>query len=330
MVQNHGDGNGRFAGITVTNNNTVCIASDTINVVIAQPYNKEKICIVTVDLATGKNMLVWEKTGDVGTVGYNIYREKTIGKYELIGQVMNPDLSIFKDTLVNPENQSYLYKITSVDTCGNESELDDIPYHKPIFLKYLSSDKGVNLEWTNYAVQGVTDLGDYLTSFEIYRGSDSSALTLYKEVGSINNYTDTDPNALRKHYYYRVAGVLKYPCYPSAGRKSGTGPYVHSLSNLDDNKLKESDSTTFVRSPLVSQGLLIYPNPFSDQTTIRFTNPKHSEYRMTIIDLTGKKIMLRDNIREESVQIYRNDLKPGYYIVELRGEKFFIGRMVVK
>ncbi|HEC41826.1 MAG TPA: hypothetical protein ENI20_03250 [Bacteroides sp.] len=81
-------------------------------------------CIVTVDLNTGKNMLVWEKTQDVGTVGYHIYREKTIGQYELIGQVMNP------------ENQPYLNKITSVDTCGNESELDDVSYHKPIFLNW--------------------------------------------------------------------------------------------------------------------------------------------------------------------------------------------------
>ena len=309
-----------------------CQNSDTVEVKYNIPYPDEKICIVTVDMNSGKNMVIWEKTADAGTVGYHIYREKTINQYELIGQVMNPDLSIFKDIVVNPENQSYLYKITSVDTCGNESELDDIPYHKPIFLKYVSSDYGINLEWTNYAIEGVADLGDYLTSFEIWRGSDSTSLSLYKEVGSINNYTDTDPNAFINRYFYRVAGVLKNPCSPSGDKKAGTGPYLHSLSNMDDNKLKEEVDTTGTSAwnPLAGEGLLIYPNPFSDYTTVRFINPERQEYRMILLDITGKIVMMKEGIKEEEIQIYREGLHPGYYHIELIGSRVYRGTLIVQ
>ncbi|HEC41825.1 MAG TPA: hypothetical protein ENI20_03245, partial [Bacteroides sp.] len=104
-------------------------------------------------------------------------------------------------------------------------------------------------------------------------------MTLYHEVGSINNYTDTDPNALIKRYFYRVAGVLKDPCYASEGKKAGTGPYLHSLSNMDDNKLKDTGDTTgtFV-NPLISQDLLIYPNPFNQSTSFVFPNQSNEKY----------------------------------------------------
>ncbi|MFC2116533.1 T9SS type A sorting domain-containing protein [Bacteroidota bacterium] len=334
----YNDASSQAVKVTAENNYVVtvlddhsCENSDSVSVVFNIPYPDEKICIVTVDLNTGKNMLVWEKTQDAGTIGYHIYREKTIDQYELIGQVMNPDLSIFKDTLVDPENQPYLYKITSVDSCGNESDLKDNPYHKPIFLTYAGTDKGVNLSWTNYAIQGVTDLGDYLTSFEIYRGTDSSALTFYKEVGSINNYTDKDPNALIKQYFYRVYGVLKEPCYASEGKKAGTGPYVHSLSNMDDNKLREQGDTTgtFVY-PLTSQDLLIYPNPFSYATTINFPNPSGRSYRMILTDLSGKIYRSVDDITTSEYVLEKGNLKRGLYFVELRGPRIYRGKIVIE
>jgi hypothetical protein len=304
-----------------------CTASDTVQVVFAEPYNKEKLCIVTVDMISGKNLVVWEKTEDVGTIGYHVYRESTIGKYDMIGEIMNPSLSVFKDTAVSPENRSYLYKITSIDTCGNESFLDSNAYHRPIHLNYVSTDEGVNLAWTDYKIEGISDLGDYLTSFEIYRGSDSTSLELLTTVGSINNYTDNSTEALSQKYYYRVAGVLKDPCYPSGGvdKKSGAGTYHHSLSNLDNNRY----NSTSVGARDAAGQMIIYPNPMDNHATIRFSNPEHSEYRLTIRDISGRIILIQDNITEETIQISRNDLGAGYFFVELKGEKVFKGSMVV-
>jgi len=50
-----------------------CYFYDTIEVVAQHVYQDEKPCVVTVSL-DNKNLLVWEKTPDVGTESYNIYR----------------------------------------------------------------------------------------------------------------------------------------------------------------------------------------------------------------------------------------------------------------
>ena len=41
-------------------------------------YQEEKICMVTIDLKTGNNLIIWEKTPGVGTQYFNIYREGSL------------------------------------------------------------------------------------------------------------------------------------------------------------------------------------------------------------------------------------------------------------
>ncbi|KPK80499.1 MAG: hypothetical protein AMS27_16965 [Bacteroides sp. SM23_62_1] len=312
--------------LTVTDGHG-CRNTDMLSVRYNIPYQDEQICVVTIDLTTGKNIIVWEKTPDIGILAYNIYRESTIGVYNIIGTVPVDELSIFKDTTGNPESQSYLYKITVVDSCGKESLLASSKYHRPSFLQYVSSEGGVNLEWTDYNIQGVADIGAYLTSYAIYRGTDSTGLVEYQIVGSINTYTDIDPNALKRRYYYRVAALLKDPCIPTAGKKADSGPYSHSMSNIEDNRLQ--DTAAYVNDVLIKM-LNIYPNPFSDMTTIRFDNPDGNHYSMYVTDLTGKVVYFEDNILTDQIEFSREGIPSGYYFVELRGTRLFRGRMIIE
>jgi hypothetical protein len=312
--------------LTVTDDHG-CRNSDAVSVRYNIPYQDEQICIVTIDLTTGRNVIVWEKTPDVGILAYNIYREATIGVYNKIGTVPVDELSIFKDTTGNPESQSYLYKITAMDTCGNESLLASSKYHRPSFLQYVSSVGGVNLEWTDYNIQGVSDIGAYLTSYAIYRGTDSTGLEEYQVVGSINTYTDTDPNAMKRRYYYRVAALLKEPCIPTAVKKADSGPYSHSMSNIEDNRLQ--DTASYVNNILI-ETLSIYPNPFSDITTIRFDNPGGSQYSLYITDLAGKVVYFENNIVDDRIEFSREGLPAGYYFVELRGPRLYRGRIIIE
>jgi len=312
--------------VTVTDEHG-CQNSDTASVRYNIPYQDEQICVVTIDLTTGKNVIVWEKTPDVGITAYHIYRESTIGVYNEIGTIPVNELSIFKDTTANPESQSYLYKITAVDSCGNESLLTSSKYHRPSFLQYVSSEGGVNLEWTDYNIQNVADIGDYLKSYAIYRGTDSIGLTEYQIVGSINTYTDNDPDAMVRRYYYRVAALLKDPCFPTGSTKADSGSYNHSMSNIEDNRLP--DTASFVNSIFIEK-LGIYPNPFNRITTIRFDNTDGSKYRIYITDLTGKVVYFEDNIFTSRIEFNREELPAGYYFVELRGPRLLRGRMVIE
>lgn len=309
--------------VTVTDSHG-CENSKDFTINNAVPYESEKICIVTVDLISGKNIIVWEKTSDSGIAAYNLYREFEIGQYEYIGSKNVNELSIFRDETADPESRAYLYKITITDTCGNESDINSSRYHRPSFLQYVSSVGGINLSWTDYRIEGIDNIGNYLASYVIYRGTDSTGLTEYETVGSINNYTDQDPDALVKRYYYRVAGVLKNPCYPTAGKKADSGPYSHSMSNIEDNRILVGFDEIQV------DRLSVNPVPFSDRTVISFNNPEGHAYTLYLTDLSGKVCRIVDNISTSVFNLERENLNAGFYTVELRGDKVYRGRIIVE
>ena len=312
--------------VTAGRNNSVCLVSDTIDIHFNQPFNNDNICLITTDLATGYNLIVWEKTQEMGTAAYHIYRQTgIINQYDIIGTVPYDELSIFKDTVADPEQRQWVYKITAVDTCSNESDISDAIYHIPMFLQYQSSVDGVNLKWEKYEVENSSM--DFV-SYEIYRGTDSTSLNKINTLSSdLNVYRDNDPNALTFRYFYRIAGVRAEPCYPSDAKKAGTGPYSHSLSNMEDNKLK---TTTSANSPMEINPLDIYPNPMQEFATIRFSNPDQSEYLLTIRDFSGKIVKVAGSIRHDEIMIYRENLVQGYYIVEISGNRLFRGKLIVQ
>ena len=303
-----------------------CRDSATFMIKTSEPYEEQKICIVTVDPATGKNILVWDNTQDAGIASYNIYREAGIGQYETIGTRNAGELSIFRDETSNPKNRSYVYKITVTDTCGNESSRENTLYHWPSFLQYDGQEGGVNLSWTDYKIEGVDYIGDYLTSYVIYRGTDSTGLSEYQSVGRQLNFTDTDPDALTRRYYYRVAGVLKDPCYPSTGKKADSGPYSQSMSNIEDNRFQVGIKDGFNTGKFIS----IIPNPFSENTILKFSNPEGYQYKLNILDLSGKICRTINDITASEYVLEKGDLKEGFYFVELRGPCIYRGKIIIE
>jgi len=258
------------------------------DIVVAYPYKGEEICLVSVDEETGKNMVIWEKTPDAGIAAYNVYRETNVKNvYELLATIPYDSLSVFVDMTSKPRNKAHLYKISVMDTCGNESQKS--LYHKTLFLQYGGSVEGVIMNWGEYEIEGEGNEIDF-ESYIIYRGSDSTKLQPIDTVSaSLDQYTDTDPDALAGRRYYRIAGVKKTACYPSVsvGKKAGTGPYSHSLSNLEDNRLQSSGINDLPDSEFQ---LRIYPNPFSQETRIAYTLNEMSEVKIEVFNLLGARV----------------------------------------
>lgn len=302
--------------VEVSKLNNVCRERDSMNLTVIEPYSKEKICIVTIYENSGNNLIVWEKSPDQGILSYNIYREN-----DLIANIPYDALSIFEDTIANPETRPFLYYISVIDTCTNESQKS--PYHKPMFLQYVSSFDGVNLQWSKYEVED-----GYLTftDYELWRGSDSVSLSPLAEniPVQVGEYTDDDPMALKRRYYYRIAGILDTPCLPTGSKKAGTDPYHHSLSNMDDNKQEEPDDSTGVFTNEVSSGdIMVYPNPMVNYATIKFPNSSGESYQLFIWDLAGKLVFTLDNILNNRIEIALEELHSGLYLLELRGSKVY-------
>ncbi len=296
--------------ITVSNE-TNCIARDTFNVKPAPSLSTPSICIVTVDLATGKNMIVWEKTSSDAIDYYNIYREGTSqGSYDLIGTVPYSNLSIFKDIVSSPEEQQFIYSISAVDICGTETELAS--WHKTLFLQYVFG----NLNWSEYKIQNGEI--NFLT-YEIYRGSETENLGKIKDVSSsFNLWTDIEPLAKQNKYYYRIGGIKPYPCYPTGSKKESLEPISASISNLINNGIISSAGTE-----VNLENLRIYPNPASAQVRIDFPNPENKKCYINLIDLDGRLIRSSGPLTGNQTILNLNEVPKGVYIIEVWAEKIY-------
>jgi hypothetical protein len=309
---------------TVSKLNSVCTETDTVHIIIAEPFDKEQICLVTVDPETDNYLIVFEKTPDQGVAYYNIYRQTEVfNQYDSIGSILVNELSVFEDKNVNPREQQYVYKISAVDTCGNESELS--LYHKTLLLQYDGSQGGVNLRWDKYEVQGVPV---NFASYIIYRGTDSTILSEVKTIsGDMVSWVDTDPIASSEKLYYRIAGVKTEVCDPAnlLGKKADSGPYSHSMSNIEDNRFQTGFNKLYTAG-----NLLIYPNPTSDNTTVSFPNPEQKKFELVVRDLSGKMVMVTNNITEDKVIIESGSLKSGYYSIEVVGDLIYRGKLIIE
>jgi hypothetical protein len=286
--------------------------------VFAQHVFKDEVpCVATVSADSKKNLIVWERTPEVGTASYNIYRETGTDIYTFLGNIPAGQLSVFEDTLSNPRTRSYKYKISSVDTCGNES--GQSYYHKTMHLQisqgYDSTE--VNLSWENY--EGILFL-----NYIIYKGTTTDNLS---PVDSIPwGYTTwTDTNVIGR-FNYRVGVQLSVPCKPAdlQGKKADSGPYSHSMSNIEDNRFQ-----TFIGEQGIANARS-YPNPFSHWTQIDFENPQNHPYQLMVTDMNGKTVRMVDNIRDNKVILLRENLPQGLYLFELKGDKVYRGKFVVR
>ena len=284
-------------------------------------YLAPQICMVTVDPATGNNLVVWEKNSIAPISYYKIYRESQYaGIYDPLATIPYDDLSVLMDSTADPVKRAYLYKITAVDTAGHETDIDLCRMHKTIHLLVTTNPetKSTQLDWDRY-------VGFEYGRYEIFRSDTTINFTSLDIMSSsISTYTDTySEDGIR---YYRVAAIRPDPCYPSgtASRKADAGPYSHSMSNLEDNRLQ-----TFIRE-LPVRGLSIYPNPFSEYAMIHFDNPEGYPYTLYLMNLAGKVLRIVSDITSSQYEVAKSDLDPGIYFVELRGTRIFTGKLVIE
>ncbi|MBI2968118.1 MAG: PKD domain-containing protein [Bacteroidetes bacterium] len=170
--------------------------------VTAQPHS---ICVVTVDSATNKNLIAWEKTPGLSTSRYYIFKEIFTNVYDTIGFVPYDSISYFIDYASAPNTKSERYKIATLDSCGNFSMLSDS--HRTMLLQVnLGAQDQRNLSWQNY--EGFT-----APQYRIWRGTTSSNIALIDSVVSTNTaYNDWDTLAGADSLFYVVEIVHPTGC----------------------------------------------------------------------------------------------------------------------
>ena len=237
--------------------------------VISSP--KQELCMISVDMEY-HNEIIWKKQEEV--VSYNIYRESNIsGQYELATNINYTAPNSWIDTISNARTRSYSYKISAIDSCGNESEISSA--HKTM---HLTISQGVgnswNLIWTPYE-------GTNYSTYNIYRaiGNTLGSLTLIGTMSS-SNTSFSDFLEVDTYVYYMVEIVLNESCNLS---KSS----VSIKSNIATNN---PNGITGIDNYEIEIGnLQVYPNPTNGIITVKTlpaTSPQDAS-SIQIYDIIG-------------------------------------------
>jgi hypothetical protein len=299
--------------VTVTDNNGCNVASSPY-VVNASLLQAPEICIVGIDSATNHNRVVWERQANSLIDSFKVYRETNVaGVYTQIGAQAFSDLSVFEDVNSNPAQQAYRYRITAVDTCGMETPPS--PIHKTLHLTINAGLGGVwNLIWTNYE-------GFNFGSYRIYRGTDSTQMTLLTQIQStLTSYTDLNPPA--GDVYYQIEVMSPHPCYPDSIFTKANTNYNSSRSNTANTNM--APNTGFVQSANNQLNMQIYPNPNKGVFTLEVnsTSRKSTQYVLEVFDAMGSIIHQEDIDATTTLQkqMHFETLSKGIYFVRLRSK----------
>ncbi|HTB06708.1 MAG TPA: T9SS type A sorting domain-containing protein [Bacteroidia bacterium] len=278
------DTNGSYAHPDTTTTYTVTITTacgtitDTVTVFVTPCVNKfdQTICIVSIDTALDKNVIIWGRNDSPPDGSFNIY-DSTSSGWTLIGTVPDTALSEYIDTASNPNTQSYNYRISTVDSCG-ESALS--PVNSTIFLQVVQYPGNDSLYWSPY-------VGFTTPIYYIYRGSSLATLMLLDSVpGTTLSYIDYSPPA--GSIYMVVAVNPSGGCTPTHRFIRHGVDFSTAVSYSNGGIPHLPLGIVGISSPVNS--LVISPNPGDGLFMLSYSLSKNEDIRISVIDEFGRTV----------------------------------------
>ena len=77
------------------------------------------------------------------------------------------------------------------------------------------------------------------------------------------------------------------------------------------------------------ESLMVYPNPFTNQTTVSFYNPTQSKVIIKLIDPRGRIVRTYDNVTENNILIKQQDLSKGIYYILMHTNYSIIRKAII-
>lgn len=212
------------------------------DVVTARPM-LAKVTLKAESAAYNKISLSWNERS--GASGYNIYRQNSSGKYEVIKKITTGSTTSYTDSGLTL-NKRYYYKIVPFRTADGkdyEGNASEVVSAKPILDKAKISsvagkdDKTIKVTWKK--VSGAN-------GYEIYRSTSSkSGFKLAKRVTSGKTLTYSNGGlTLGKTYYYKVRAYRNVNGKKVYGEWSSVVKGQTTLKQVKSLKAKTEDYTT--------------------------------------------------------------------------------------
>ena len=228
--------------------------------------------MVSVDNNSNYNNVVWEKPFALDIDSFRIYRE-VLTSFVQIGAVPYDSLSSYVDSvylpIADPNTTNFRYKISVVDTCGNESALSN--YHRTIFLQVNQGVGGVfNLNWVPY--EGAT-----VDFYRIMR--DTTGTGTYVAIDSVPGvntvYTDAAPPLVSTNISYYLESNWTTTCTPTRATVNTTRSNIKSMIIIPSG----------IEQEIMNATINVYPNPANDVITIDYPSGFH-KYSLQLFDAT--------------------------------------------
>lgn len=263
------------------------------------------ICLVTVDSASTHNIIVWEKPVTAEIDSFFVYRIFSDSMYYKVGAVHYDSLSTFHDLdpAADPNTDPHRYKLSTLDTSGNESVLSD--FHQTMHLTVSTAG---DMLWSWYKIENASNP---VTTFNCYRDDDGTGnFQLINTLpGNDQDWVDSD---ITLHPNARYVIDVDWPisCSPTRENVETT------RSNLDE---RVAPDTLAGVSEALAQQIEIYPNP--GDGTINVKIPMVLEPTEIIIWSGLGAMAYKESIAGGN---YRNpyplnipSVAPGIYLVEI-------------
>lgn len=275
--------------------------SDTINVVKRDAPLTPQICLVTVDSLSTHNIIIWDKTGITGVSAFNIFREDVTNIYSYIGSVSYDSLSEYHDFAANPNVTTKRYKMSAIDSCGQESLLAN--YHNTLYIVYNGLGQ---FSWN--PLYTIENSSNPVNNYLLMRDDNSTGVwtQIASTAGTQNTIVDPSyasfPNAS-----YRVQAAWNIICEPTRGPVNTTRSNIRTPTSIGINELSNQNS------------FAITPNPANESVTIT-VDSREENMKIEIYNTLGQKV-IEQKLENAETQILISELQAGTYFVKVIGKQ---------
>ena len=280
------------------------------------------ICMVTVDDSSKHNVIYYDKTQFAVADSFILHRENAFGTYTRIMANYKTALSFFldMDTTADPNIQLHRYKLQIWSPGGGYSQLG--PYHTVLYcLQYIS-----NYNWNQYDIEGsgTGSVNNYVVL------QDDNSTNQWHPIDTVSGTANSwvDPNVSSfPNGQWRLATMWALSCNVTA-REQPDGvetAVVKSKSNITNNKMASVNQ-------LKATGVRLFPNPATDQVTLRLNFPSNENTSIKIYNSLGVEVMNTTlPAGKDELQIAVSSLTKGFYFAEISNTKTkLVKRLVIE
>lgn len=277
--------------------------TDTLHVNLKTAPSTPEICLVTVDSLSTHNIIVWDKTAITGASAFKIYREDVTNVYTLIATVPYDSLSEYHDLAANPNTTTKRYKLSAIDSCGQESGMSN--YHNTIYI--VNSGLG---QYTWNPLYTIENSGNPVDNYVLMRDDNSNGNWALITTTAGTQNTLVDPNyASFPNASYRVETLWNRNCLSTRG-----------AINTSRSNIKSPTSLIGINSLEGNMEITTFPNPFT--SSLNFESAIYMDKVSIELYNSIGQLVYKGNHSGNKINIQLPELANGLYHYTIKGESF--------